>query len=62
MSNIGEQIVKYRARNGLSQKKFAEMTGISVPTVKLLESGEKNVRKTTMVKIMDVLYPNRKEG
>lgn len=60
MSNIGEEIVKYRARNNISQRRFAEMTGLSIPTVKLLEHGEKNVRQTTLVKIMDVLKPDSK--
>lgn len=57
MKNIGEQIVKYRARKGISQVKFAEISGISVPTIKLLERGKTNVRPTTIVKIMDIIHP-----
>lgn len=61
MNNIGDKIVKYRARNRISQRRFAEMSGVSVPTIKLLEHGERCVRATTIVKIMDVIEPDSKE-
>ena len=39
---LAEKMVKYRADNNLSMKKFAEMVGINVNSINAIEKGEYN--------------------
>ena len=51
---IAEKMVKYRADNNLSMKKFAEMVGINVNSINAIEKGG-SYRRTTERKILDVI-------
>jgi DNA-binding XRE family transcriptional regulator len=48
---VAVQLIGYRADHGLSQRELAERLGVSQPRVVELESGEKNPRIETLVKI-----------
>ena len=51
---LAEKMVKYRADNKLSMKKFAEMVGINVNSINAIENGG-SYRRTTERKILDVI-------
>lgn len=46
-----EEMVKYRARHNLSQKRFAEMAKLSSQTVNAIENGTQTPTKLTEAKI-----------
>ncbi len=48
---VAVQLIGYRADHRLSQRELAERLGVSQPRVVELESGEKNPRIETLVKI-----------
>ena len=50
-----ETVRKRRKVLGISQQDLAEMSGISLPTVKDIERGTANPSLSTMLKILDVL-------
>ena len=52
---IGSLIKQLRKDRGLSQKKFAELTYVSVPTIQSLESNKKIPRVETLQAIADAL-------
>lgn len=43
---LKDELFEYRVKNNLSLKKMAELTGISVGTISLIERGKKANRKT----------------
>jgi DNA-binding XRE family transcriptional regulator len=48
---VAARLIAYRSENGLSQRELAKCLGVSQPRVVELESGEKNPRIETLVKI-----------
>lgn len=53
--NLQEVIKQRRKRLGISQQDLAEMSGISLPTVKDIERGLANPSLSTISKLLDVL-------
>ena len=65
MSNkIGENIVKYRKMNGISQKYLASKMGISVQGLLKIEKGTVSPKADTIEKVIEVLCitPNQLFG
>ena len=58
---IPARIKKCRKDNNLTQKEFAQNTGLSVRTIQRLESGSIKVEYVTILKI-EVIYPFITEG
>lgn len=52
MDSLQEKMVKFRARNRISQKEFAKMSGLSVQTICSVETGQQTPSRTTVAKIM----------
>lgn len=51
-----EAIIAYRARNGITQKEFAKMVGITHANMCYIETGKtKRPNQTTVYKIMQVI-------
>lgn len=48
---VAARLIAYRSENGLSQRELAKRLDVSQPRVVELESGEKNPRIETLVKI-----------
>jgi ribosome-binding protein aMBF1 (putative translation factor) len=48
-------LVRYRARNGLSQSALADKLGMKQPAVARLERGDRAIRMETLFHILDVL-------
>ena len=63
-SLIGENVVKFRKMNGMSQKYLAEQIGLSSQGLSKIEKGIASPRGMTIEKIMDVLAvtPNQLFG
>ena len=61
---IGENIVKYRKLNGISQKYLASKIGISVQGLLKIEKGSVSPKADTIEKVMEVLCitPNQLFG
>ena len=59
--SIGENIIKYRKINGISQKYLAKRIGISSQSLLKIEKGIVSPRAMTLEKIMSALYvtPNQ---
>ena len=55
MKPIGERIFEYRGRHELSQKKFAELAGVSDMTINKAETKGIKLHATTHAKIEKVL-------
>ena len=55
MKEFAERIIQYRAKHGLTQKKFAEMAKVSVVTILQLEKGTTKPTAFTRAKIELVL-------
>ena len=53
--NLQEVIKRRRKTLGISQLDWAEMSGISLPTVKDIERGHANPSLSTISKLLDVL-------
>ena len=53
--NLQEVIKRRRKTLGISQLDLAEMSGISLPTVKDIERGHANPSLSTISKLLDVL-------
>ena len=53
--NLQEVIKRRRKTVGISQLDLAEMSGISLPTVKDIERGHANPSLSTISKLLDVL-------
>ena len=55
MKEFAERIIQYRAKHGLTQKKFAEMAHVSVVTILQIEKGTTKPTALTRAKIEMVL-------
>lgn len=55
MKPIGERIFEYRGRHELSQKKFAELAGVSDMTINKAETKNVKIHAITKAKIEKVL-------
>jgi len=51
MKSLSQECVEYRALNGLTQKQFASLVGISVPTLIYIENETRSTSKVTEAKI-----------
>jgi Predicted transcriptional regulators len=63
-TNIGENIVKYRKLNGVSQKYLASLLGVSAQGLLKIEKGKVSPRAKVLEKLIDVLSitPNQLFG
>ena len=63
-SRVGENIVKYRKLNGITQKYLARTLGISSQGLLKIEKGQVSPKAKTLEKIMNVLCitPNQLFG
>ena len=52
---VATQVVGYRARHGLTQKRLAEELGVKQPQVARLESGEHNPSIETLARLASVM-------
>ena len=59
--NLADAIVLYRAKHGLSQRKFAEKAGVSLQTICSMENGLQSPTRLTEAKIRLVLDADKKE-
>lgn len=50
-TNLGDRILEYRARHGLSQEEFANLVQMNVMTINAIENGKRKPLKTTARKI-----------
>lgn len=57
--NISEEIIRFRAKNNLSQKEFAHLAGLSEKTINRTECGA-HASRITMAKIKMAM--EEKEG
>lgn len=55
MMTLSEQMIRYRAKNKLTQKDFAEKVGVSVQTICSVETGQQSPSSTTRAKIEMVM-------
>lgn len=51
-SDLGEKILKYRAKHDMSQVEFARKCGVTVQTICNIENGIQNPSKLTKQKIL----------
>ena len=58
--DLAKEMIDYRARHKLSQLKFAELIGLNVNSVFMLESRKSKPRATTVSK-MQMLLDEEKE-
>ena len=49
---LGERMLRFRAKNKLSQAKFAEMCEVTVQTICNVENGTQNPSKLTETRIL----------
>lgn len=49
--SLGDRILEYRARHGLSQEEFANLVQMNVMTINAIENGKRKPLKTTAKKI-----------
>lgn len=55
-------MIRFRARNGLTQKDLADMTGLSLATIINAETGRRGPGKTTKVRILDCIASKERKG
>ena len=55
MNNIGHQLKKIRTNREMELEKLAQVSGIGINTLSLIEAGELDVQISTLAKISDVL-------
>jgi DNA-binding XRE family transcriptional regulator len=48
---LGEKILEYRARHGLSQEEFANLVQVNVMTINAIENNKRKPLRTTAKKI-----------
>ena len=53
---LSKNLKEHRKKNGYSQEKFAEITGLSVQTINDIEGGRKWVSDKTITKLSDALH------
>lgn len=49
--NLGERIIKYRAKERISQQEFADRVGVTKQTIYSIEKGIQEPSKVTLAKI-----------
>lgn len=49
--NLGERIIKYRAKERISQQEFADRVGVTKQTIYAIEKGIQEPSKVTIAKI-----------
>lgn len=55
---LGEKMIRFRAKNKLSQAKFAEMCEVTVQTICSVENGTQNPSKLTEARILMAMEDN----
>ena len=55
MDDLKERVIRYRAKNRLTQRQMAEKCGISPQTLCSIETGQQTPGKMTQIKIELVL-------
>lgn len=51
MKKLSQEVIEYRAVHGLTQKQFAALVGVSVPTIIYIENENRGTSKVTEAKI-----------
>ncbi len=51
IENAHVELIKFREKNGFTQEKLSEKTGVSKPTIISIESGKKKPQATTIYKL-----------
>lgn len=59
---LAEKMINFRAVNRISQKKLAEMCGISLQTVNYVESGKQAPSRVTEAKIRMIVGKEEEDG
>lgn len=59
--SLPEQIVKYRAKERLSQAKLAALCGVSLQTLNSIETGQQTPSRVTEAKIRLVIDDSKEE-
>jgi transcriptional regulator with XRE-family HTH domain len=52
---LGENIKKHREKSGISQMKFAELMGLHLNSISLMERGKTNIPVLQLLKIAKIL-------
>lgn len=55
MTNLGDEIIRYRAKKRINQSEFARRCGLSTQTICSIENGLQSPSKFTVAKIQLVL-------
>ena len=53
--NLGERVLEFRARHGMSQEDFANLVQVNVMTINAIENDKRKPLKTTAMKIEMIL-------
>lgn len=62
MDNLIERMVRYRAKESISQGEFARRCGLSAQTVNSIENGTQTASKRTIAKIELLLEKSEDNG
>ena len=60
--NLGERMLRYRAKHRMTQKQMAEKCGVSLQTLCCVETGQQTPGKMTLTKIELVLEEDKNES
>ncbi len=57
---LGEQILEYRAKHGLSQEEFANLVQVNVMTINAIENNKRTPLRITVKRIEMILQEDEK--
>jgi transcriptional regulator with XRE-family HTH domain len=59
---LGERILEYRARHGLSQEEFANLVQVNVMTINAIENGKRKPLRITVKRIEMILQEDEENA
>lgn len=59
---LGEKILEYRARHGMSQEDFANLVHVNVMTINAIENNRRTPMKATVKKIEMIIEKETEEN
>ncbi len=59
---LGEKILEYRARHGLSQEEFANLVQVNVMTINAIENGKRKPLRITIKRIEMILQEDKENA
>lgn len=62
MSDLGDKLIMYRAKNRLTQGELAKKCGVSTQTISCIERGYQKPNRVTLAKIIMVVEGEKNEG